>query len=239
MHGSARELNAAGLLLIWEHGRPALPAERALLLLEAFGPSLASSTWTIGQRDAALFELRRDLFGDTLECMTRCSACRETLELELHTDELLALRGEHEGSLLELEIEGRRITVRLPTQADVLAVGRRGEDGVALLERCVLDASDGANVATMSPETIDSISAAIAEADPLADLELAVACPACGERWIATFDIASFLWAELESWAHRTLREVHALAAAYGWSETEILSLSAARRAAYIELVGA
>ena len=36
-----------------------------------------------------------------------------------------------------------------------------------------------------------------------------------------------------------TLAEVHALAAAYGWTEAEVLALSAARRRAYLELVGA
>jgi hypothetical protein len=251
MQPSARDLSPINLLSIWERGRLALPVERALLLLEAVLPSEpngSTSSWTIGQRDAALFELRRDLFGDVLECVTRCQACMESLELVLHTDELLALRGDLRVSSvsggervpqLDVDIGGRSIRVRLPTQEDVLAVARAGDDGVALLERCMLDAPSGAGVDTMSPEIIDSISTAIAEADPLADLELAVVCPACGNRWTASFDIASFLWSELESWALRTLREVHALASAYGWREADILSLSPARRAAYLELVRA
>ena len=37
----------------------------------------------------------------------------------------------------------------------------------------------------------------------------------------------------------RILREVHTLAAAYGWSEAEILALSPARRRVYLELAAA
>ena len=42
---------------------------------------------------------------------------------------------------------------------------------------------------------------------------------------------------ELEAQAKRLLRSVHVLASAYGWSESEILALSEARRDAYVELV--
>ena len=56
-------------------------------------------------------------------------------------------------------------------------------------------------------------------------------------RWLEPFDIASFLWTELHAWASRTLYDVHQLAAAYGWSEAECLSLSARRRGYYLELI--
>jgi hypothetical protein len=54
----------------------------------------------------------------------------------------------------------------------------------------------------------------------------------------APFDIVSHLWTELDAWARRMLREVHALAATYGWSEAEILRMSATRRRAYLDLIG-
>jgi hypothetical protein len=77
---------------------------------------------------------------------------------------------------------------------------------------------------------------ALAAADPQADLELGVECPSCGERSSTRFDIGSFLWAELEHFAVRTLREIHVLASAYGWSESQILELGARRRL-YLELL--
>jgi hypothetical protein len=39
--------------------------------------------------------------------------------------------------------------------------------------------------------------------------------------------------------ARRLLIEVHSLASAYGWSETDILSMSEPRRALYLEMVQA
>ncbi len=88
-------------------------------------------------------------------------------------------------------------------------------------------------------EVAEAVAQRMAEADPQADPQLAMHCPSCGHAWSAGLDIAAYLWAEVDAWARRTLREVHALASAYGWSEGEILALSAARRQAYLDLIGA
>ena len=66
---------------------------------------------------------------------------------------------------------------------------------------------------------------------------LALACPACGHRWQSVFDIAAFLWREIDAWAQRTLRDVHALARGYGWHESDILALTATRRQIYLEMI--
>jgi hypothetical protein len=50
-------------------------------------------------------------------------------------------------------------------------------------------------------------------------------------------DIASYLWSEIHAWAGRMLRDVHALAAAYGWREADILAMSPWRRQAYLEMI--
>jgi hypothetical protein len=52
------------------------------------------------------------------------------------------------------------------------------------------------------------------------------------------FDMLAYFWSEIQMGARRLLREIHVLASAYGWRESEILTLSAARRRAYLELVG-
>ena len=67
---------------------------------------------------------------------------------------------------------------------------------------------------------------------------LAVSCASCAHAWRASFDIVAFFWSEIDAWAERVLRDVHRLAAAYGWSEREILGLSAWRRHRYLEMVG-
>ena len=45
-------------------------------------------------------------------------------------------------------------------------------------------------------------------------------------------------WLEIDAWARRTLRDVHALASAYAWSERDVLALSPTRRTLYRELCG-
>ena len=57
--------------------------------------------------------------------------------------------------------------------------------------------------------------------------------------WDARLRVAVFPLAEVEALASRLLWEVHDLAAAYGWRESDILALSAARRAAYLQMVQA
>ena len=79
--------------------------------------------------------------------------------------------------------------------------------------------------------------ARIAEADPQADVEVALNCPCCQHTWQTDFDIVSYLWAELHAWATRLFREVHLLASAYGWSESDILNMSARRRRHYLEML--
>jgi hypothetical protein len=86
---------------------------------------------------------------------------------------------------------------------------------------------------------VDAVAKEMAEADPQADVQVAVACPMCGHRGRATFDIVSFLWSEVDAWACRILREVHTLASAYGWCERDILALSPVRRQFYLAMVGA
>jgi hypothetical protein len=78
----------------------------------------------------------------------------------------------------------------------------------------------------------------MARADPLADIQFMLACPFCGRKWQAVFDIVSVLWSEIDTWAHRTLRDVHTLALSYGWSESDILALSPSRRQIYLDMVG-
>jgi len=88
-------------------------------------------------------------------------------------------------------------------------------------------------------EVIEAVSAAMAEADPLADIEISISCPSCRHGWQAAFDIVSFLWNEIESWVWRIMSDVHALASAYGWRERDVLELSPTRRQFYLEMVGA
>jgi hypothetical protein len=109
-----------------------------------------------------------------------------------------------------------------------------------LVSRCIIELrkSDGESLpAHALPEKIIGVLAdALSRADPRADLQFALVCPSCAHEWSAPFDITTALWKELHAWAQRTLRDVHALARAYGWREADILALSPTRRQIYLEM---
>lgn len=236
-------LSAASLLNLWEAGRGRTPVEQALLLLSAAFPKRAPdelAQLTIGQRDALLLRLREQTFGPRLTGLSVCPKCGERLETTFMTDEILeSLPTPAEGGTpLTLETQGFKISFRLPTSLDL----QNAPDREALLAVCVLAATQEETATTPAslPEAVtQSIVARMEQADPLASVSMPFTCPACGHAWQPLFDINSFFWSEINAWAFRMLREVHLLASAYGWSEAEILALSAWRRQCYLEMVSA
>lgn len=241
------QTTTAELLDIWERGLGQHPAERALALLGAAWPDTppdALALLSLGRRDAYLLSLRERIFGPHLVSAITCPACREQLEL---TFDVASICGEPRAEPVEtltLASDGYEVRFRLPNSIDLLAGA--GQSSVAaarrvLLERCLLDVRyEGreAKDVELPATVVDGIAEMMAEADPQADVELAVVCPACGYAWQAIFDIVSFLWEELNAWATRMLHEVHALASAYGWREADVLALSPWRRQFYLEAVG-
>lgn len=235
----AAALSGVRVLECWEQGRGRHPVDRALLLLGAAFPDTSYDRLAelpIGARDAALLDLRRATFGPDLRAYVECPGCRERLEFAL------------DGRALELPpaVEGPIVAAglafRLPTSRDLAqAITETDPDRCArrLAALCLLDAEADGAPAEWSEPVLIAVEASMAEADPQADVELEVACETCERTWTVPFDIAAFLWEELESRAIRLLHDVHLLSRAYGWSEGEVLALSDARRVAYLDLVGA
>jgi hypothetical protein len=130
------------------------------------------------------------------------------------------------------------MTWRPPDSLDFCHAAETGTAEAArrvLLERCLTTAG-GAAGEPPPAHLMTRLMDLAAAADPQADVRLALDCPACGAAWQAPFDIGAFLWTRLQAEALRLLGEVHELAAAYSWSEQEILALSPARRSTYLEL---
>jgi hypothetical protein len=235
---------AADLLTAWDQGRARTPTGRGQSLLAALRPGEGlSSTLSVGQRDALLFDLRAELFGSGVEAVATCPGCAQQVELTFELDDVRARPPGDPTADLELVHDGYRVRARPPTAADLAAldgVRSAAEGRELLLGRCVVAAErDGAGVSTAElPESVRvELATRMAEADPQADTRLVLTCPGCGRTWDATFDIVSFLWQELDTEARRLVRAVHCLASTYGWSEAEILALSPARRSLYLELV--
>jgi hypothetical protein len=244
---TVRGLSAGGLLAVWEAAWPLEPIGRAEVLLRAARPDLspdALASSTVGERDVALLALREATFGHRLAAVATCSACGGGLELELDTREFTRSAEHATANTAEVVEEGVQVRFRVPTTEDLAAIApHRDPDQAArdLLERCLLSArrEEGDLAADeLSPTVRAAVAAAMAAADPGADLQLVSTCPACGEAWQGAFDVGSFLWAEIDVCARRLLGEVHVLAAAYSWAEQDILAMSSWRRQIYLEAVG-
>ena len=201
----------------------------------------ALADMSIGQRDACLLSLRESQFGPRVTGMVACRACQEQIEVDFDIRQVRASRPT--SAPLSVSESGYQVNFRLPGTGDIAPSIRDGDVEAtrrALFERCVVSAyHEGREVspASVPSQVVDAVEARMGEADPQADIRLALTCSECALEWEATFDIVTFLWTEVDGWARRTLFEVHLLASAYGWRESDILALGAPRRRFYLEAV--
>lgn len=238
-------LTAQELLHVWEEGRARPTAERALLLLAGACPEQpreALMALPIGRRDALLLTLREWTFGSAVTGLTRCPACGERLELHFSVADVRVDAEPPGDGELTVAAAGYEVAFRLPDSTDLVALHGLDEPAMArhrLLQRCLLGARRNGKTRPVSRLPADTLAAVVqrmGEADPQADVHTALSCAACTHTWRARFDIVSFFWSEIESWAYGILREVHLLASAYRWREADILALSPGRRRVYLEM---
>lgn len=241
-----RALLATELLNIWEQGLAQPPLQRALTLLAAACPDISPAElaeFSIGQRDARLLTLREWAFGPQLVSVVTCPDCGERLELTFGVADVRAEPRAEPNGPLSLAEDGYEVEARLPNSRDLVALADReaGDAQRFLLERCLLALRrDGEEVSVdqLPSDVVDALVERMAEADPQADIRLALTCPECSHQWHAIFDVVSYFWSEIDTWARRVLQEVHVLASAYGWREADILGVSPWRRQLYLEMIG-
>ncbi len=240
------------ILAIWEAAVELHPIDRALTILAAAFPHKTLSdlaALSIGRRDALLFEVYRTTFGAAIECLANCAHCNELLEFRL---DLNAFTGEQimtQAPAYELTVDEYELRFRLPNSFDLanIAMLSKSENGITaayqqLISHCVLAAIAPETMdRTMEIELPDTVLAALAHEmtkhDPQAEIQLDLACPACGQHWMALLDIITFLWARIQSEAQRLLGDVDRLARAYGWREDDILAMSPLRRRYYLDVL--
>jgi hypothetical protein len=250
------------LLAIWEEGSGRAPGYQALVLLNS---AIPEKTWqelemfSIGMRDASLLELRSLIFGQDMKGVVTCPNCSERLELNFTVDEIrtgpvrteMAVNAtEGTDSLSDkipdlLYAEGTyQITYRLPTVREVAGISDMANPVVArshLLLSCILSAKTDDRIIgpdEIPEEILTEICSLMGAADPGGNIRLEITCPSCTHLCEHLFDIVPYLWKEIDSWARKTMSEVHVLACRYGWSETEILAMSPWKRQRYIEMEG-
>jgi hypothetical protein len=241
-----RALSAPQILEIWESGAGRSTSERALALLARICPEKPVedlARFPIGERDRLLMEARQAVFGRLLDVYAECPNCGERLEFALDP----AAAGFESGGVTQQDREftSGEVTFRfrLPDTTDLAAAAQCENVAEArhiILARCVLEARLGGLPLPREdwPETaLAELADEVVQRDPLAEITLNLACPACMHGWEAAFDIVSFFWQEIDTVAKRLLREVAGLARAVGWREADILSMSGTRRRLYLEMV--
>jgi len=241
-----QSISASRLLDIWERGSSDGPIQRAIFLLVAAFPEkspMELAELCIGERDALLLAMREFIFGPVLNGSAVCPKCRERIEFDFDIESIKGHSSLKSSEDLSGEYGEYRVRFRLPNTLDLEAISVHQEIKSAryqLLKRCLLESHHKESkipLDSLPVEVIDLVAADMGKLDSQGDLLFDLSCPVCGHNWQAIFDIVSFLWSEIAAWAQRTLREVHALALAYGWSESDILAMSARRRQSYLEML--
>jgi hypothetical protein len=241
-------MSAQDILMIWEEGQYQHHLDKALTLLSPSFPDSTKdvlATLTIGQRDSCLLSVRELTFGGRLNLFARCPKCQERLEFSMSTKDICAVQEPYEpGSIFELAADDFVLRFRLPNSIDLAeAAGCRdvGAARMMLVERCMQQAfQNGMEIPgrELPEEILGRLSTRMAECDTNAEVLLDLRCPACDHTWQMLFDVVSFFWTEISYHARRLLDDVHTLARAYGWSESDILSMSQRRRQFYLDMVG-
>jgi hypothetical protein len=237
----------AAMLALWEAtlGQRATRRDDALLV---HGLGLRAAPRRLGARNAGLLALQTRLFGPALALRAECPRCAEALTFGIDAEQCRAacVGSEHEdASTHVLDAQGYLLHYRLPTADDLALIeGEADLDAAAarLLSRCVVtceQAGRAADTAALPAAVRQQLAAAMESQDPGASLWFSLQCPACTHAWDAPLDAGAALWQQLQAQAERLLLQVDALARRYGWTESEVLALSPARRAAYLQLIDA
>lgn len=197
--------------------------------------------WTISQRLQGLLAtwLANDIRRLSVEIRCQEQTCKELMELALDLGAFVRL--EDPARFECSPSPGHRLDVRLPTGSDQRHWLAQQETSAGAMARRLVQDLNGTppDDAWSVPEAwIGELSEALEEHDPLTALRLCSCCPSCGTACEVEFDLEARLLVQLQRQQQDVLRQVHWLASRYHWSEEQILSLPAWRRAFYLAALG-
>ena len=242
------KIEALQLLSIWERESDQPMFNKMIVLINEMFPQLTPNVIaqiSIGQRDILLFEIRRYLFGSIFHNVINCPQCSEIVEWKMNMRDLnlpdISLEKLEEKYMLK--IDDLTVRFRLLNSQDItqaISNDKRSRNDYQFITKCILDVKRKNKKFINYKLPIKILHKVVKEMekkDPYADIRLNLSCPVCLFKWIARFDIFSYLWTEIDIWAKHLLQDVFILASAFGWSESEILELSVDRRQLYIGMV--
>jgi hypothetical protein len=220
------------MLDLWGSCAAAPPRVRAHLLAAAADGADVDvlARRPLGEWQAALVQSWHLLLDTTLAAIANCPACDALCEVEIAPD---VLPLSPPASPAGVVFDGRERVPRLLTPADLDAIADLDhEEARTELARRALGA------AAVPGDVQRAVAAVLEAADPSASWWVKLFCPDCWHAWEEPLDLAAFLWDAVDDAAGRLLADVADLAAAFGWTERDVLALPPARRAAYLGLAG-
>jgi hypothetical protein len=189
----------------------------------------------LAERNATLLRLHALTFGPTVEGFAVCAECGEQLEFAMDAEDMArTLRAAEPETWVEAD---RQMGMRPANSSDLAASMEAAseDDAQALLLARTLGVEDTDLVRAKRTDWVDRFERLNASAE----IRCVLPCAHCGARAALDFDVAGFVWREIQVAARRLMAEIHRLASAYGWSEKAVVRMSAARRAAYLEMLNA
>lgn len=212
-------------------------------LLTQCSSHAASVDWweaTIGRRIAALAQIvAMTEHSASLAMTVTCDRpeCGAPLEIAIPLEAIRSSGRPPERLPVRLA-NGHEVIVRPPIGADQRAwrqrhYGSREEAVAAMLESLLIEG----DVSGAEPHDIEAIADALAERDPLVAFTISYDCPSCGVSSDTAIDLEQLAVRRLIAFQRGLLKDVHALATRYGWTESEVLAIPAKRRARYRALI--
>jgi len=256
------------ILNIWERCFYLHPVDRALIIILHSYPEMTFeeiAKYSILKRDICLFDIYRKNYGSLLRCFSTCPLCKEKLEFNIASEDILSKQNEIKEDPVSFTVKDNYIKFRLPNSLD-LASAALCENALTarneLIKKCIIKyginpplhpsqertfgtrtdykAITGENEdlynSKITQEIIDAVAEYMGEYDQNGEIDFDLKCNTCGHERKIPFDILTFLWKEIAFHAKRLLYEIHILASIYGWHEKDILQMSAVRRRYYLEM---
>lgn len=234
------------IIEVWERIANQHLLESALTILNSLIPEIPKKDFaemSIGRRNYFLTQIRNKLIGRDLICFTVCPYCDSKLEFSISPEEILS-PSKAEDTPFVFIIDDYIIRYRLPNSVN-LAIASRCKDFYSakdeILNQCLIELTKDDQKISPSelPEEIKlKLSCDMSIKEPATESVIDLVCKDCNYSWTQIMDIASFLITEINFYAKNILRDVHQLASAYGWSESEIIGMSPQKRNWYLNAIG-
>ncbi len=219
------------------HSEAAVVADRpgmATLLLERLvvgidGEPVDVRGLPVTVHDRLLASLYALEYGEDVSCQATCEACAQPFQFRFALPALLASQDE---AAADAGLPAEHGCWETPSGARLRPPDLRDAAGGApegLLARIA-----GSPVPA---EEAEGLAAFLEKASPILAIDLDTACPGCGAAQAVAFDLPHFLVRALAGEKPFLIREVHLIAARYGWSHEEIMALPRADRRAFATLI--